>query len=186
MLGRSSPIDSSIIRFPHPISSSASSYSCAVSVESSSRYPRHGRLVASSSSSSPSSSPSFPRVSSASFASLGLRYVHSHPPSPDRDFVPLLVEVLDPRLSSTTVLTERVWLPVDIGGGARPDRRPEVSLEAELLLEVDEFVLTTLPPSVLSAVDAETPPEQLVFVVEESHGAGDGGGDSGGNSGVTQ
>ena len=209
MLGYSTAVDSSVIAFPF---SSSSSSSCVVSFFRPARYPRHGSLViSSSSSSSSSSSPSshspsvaapatvLNRVSCASLPSLGLVYAHANPPSPDRDFIPLLIQVLHPSSASlsspstaaaaaaataaaatvSSVWEERVWLPVRIGGGATRDLRPEVALDAELLLEVDEFVLTTLPPGVLAAVDAETPAEELIFVVEEAYGGGGSGSGSG-------
>ncbi|XP_071952091.1 FRAS1-related extracellular matrix protein 1-like [Antedon mediterranea] len=95
------------------------------------------------------------------FVLLGIQYEHLVPPTPNVDFIALTAEVNDP---NTGLKEETYYLPVDIEA-AFPNQPPTALHMSMYLLEVDQFILTTIAPSILSSKDDETPKGELVFEV---------------------
>ena len=164
--GLSNPIDPSVLRFRYNYYDGAT---CTVRFSRlDSVYPMFGQIVRGK---------NFNVVDVLShdcrdFLYLGLRYRHLAPPTPDIDYLPLAVEVSDPSKGEDPV-REYVYLPIRIRG-ALPNTPPKASFINSYLMEVDEFVITTIDPEVISAKDAETPDEQLVFNISTYPQPGDG------------
>ncbi|KAF7649534.1 hypothetical protein LDENG_00139980 [Lucifuga dentata] len=92
------------------------------------------------------------------FLVMGLKYQHIDPPSPDRDFISIRLDLTDTR-SGSIYQSERVWIPVQIVG-AVPNQPPRPSFMSVFILE---FILTLLSTATLDAEDDETPKQRLVF-----------------------
>ncbi|XP_024865417.1 FRAS1-related extracellular matrix protein 1b isoform X2 [Kryptolebias marmoratus] len=105
----------------------------------------------------------FLKTSCQDFLSLGLKYQHLSPPSPQVDFIPIRVELRE-ETTRTLLQSEAVWLPVLIHG-AMQNQPPRANFMASFILEVDQFILTPLTTDALDANDQETPQDQLVFNV---------------------
>ena len=100
------------------------------------------------------------------FLYLGLRYKHLNPPTPRVDYLPLSVEVSDPSHGERPII-EHTYLPIYIKG-AYPNMPPKASMMSSYILEVEQYVLTTLDPDVILAEDDETPREQLIFNISRN------------------
>ncbi|GIY68560.1 FRAS1-related extracellular matrix protein 1 [Caerostris extrusa] len=100
------------------------------------------------------------------FLQLGLRYEHLKPPSPNIDFILIIVEVSDPYLNGGDLITEWFQIPIIIEPGF-PNLPPKASFSGMYLMDVDQFIITAITPAVLSASDSETPSDQLVFNISK-------------------
>ncbi|GAB1607075.1 FRAS1-related extracellular matrix protein 1-like, partial, partial [Argonauta hians] len=105
------------------------------------------------------------------FLLMDLRYEHLKSPSPAVDYLPLVVNLYDP--SSNEEITESFYLPIFIQN-AFPNSPPRASFKSMYIMDVDQFVLTTLIPGVISAEDYETPASQLVFNISKPPDEGNG------------
>uniref|UniRef100_A0A803TDN2 Calx-beta domain-containing protein n=1 Tax=Anolis carolinensis TaxID=28377 RepID=A0A803TDN2_ANOCA len=94
------------------------------------------------------------KISCEEFLEMGLRYQHISPPSPDKDYISIQVEIIDKK--------KNVWIPVKIKG-AIPNVKPQAAFMAMFILEIDEFILTPLTTVILDAIDEETQKQRLVF-----------------------
>ncbi|XP_026524411.1 FRAS1-related extracellular matrix protein 3 [Notechis scutatus] len=98
------------------------------------------------------------------FLSEGIRYQHTAPtPSPNRDHIPMRVEVLEDSGSPDSLSQQEYFqLVVRIREGAE-NTPPKPSFVALLMMEVDQFVLTAITPDMLAAEDLESPADLLLF-----------------------
>ncbi|XP_065512087.1 FRAS1-related extracellular matrix protein 1 isoform X3 [Caloenas nicobarica] len=103
------------------------------------------------------------KMSCEEFLSMGIRYRHLDPPSPDTDYIPVRLDLTDSR-SKTLHKTEYAWLPVRIKG-AIPNQIPKAASMAKFILEVNQFILTPITTTAIDAEDNETPKSLLVFNV---------------------
>ncbi|XP_077004284.1 FRAS1-related extracellular matrix protein 1 isoform X14 [Tamandua tetradactyla] len=101
------------------------------------------------------------KVSCEEFLQMGLRYQHLDPPSPNIDYISIQLDLTDSR-SEIIYKSESAWLPVHIRAGF-PNQSPRVAFMSMLILEVDQFILTSFTTSVLDCEDDETPKPLLVF-----------------------
>nr|XP_023401132.1 FRAS1-related extracellular matrix protein 1 [Loxodonta africana] len=101
------------------------------------------------------------KVSCEEFLLMGLRYQHLDPPSPNIDYISIQLDLTDSR-SKIIYKSESAWLPVHIRAGI-PNQVPRAAFTATFILEVDQFILTSLTTSVLDCEDDETPKSLLVF-----------------------
>ncbi|NXC41076.1 FREM1 protein, partial [Penelope pileata] len=101
------------------------------------------------------------KMSCEEFLRKGIRYQHLDPHSPDIDYIPLRLDLIDGR-SKTLHKTEYAWLPVQIKD-AIPNQIPKAALTAKFILEVDQFILTPFTTTTIDAEDNETPKSLLVF-----------------------
>ncbi|NXC17073.1 FREM1 protein, partial [Corythaeola cristata] len=101
------------------------------------------------------------KMSCEEFLRMGIRYQHLDPPSPDTDYIPVRLDLIDSR-SKTLHKTEYAWLPVRIKG-AIPNQIPKAASTAKFILEVDQFILTPITTTTVDAEDNETPKSLLVF-----------------------
>ncbi|XP_043916309.1 FRAS1-related extracellular matrix protein 1 [Protopterus annectens] len=101
------------------------------------------------------------KVSCDEFLTMGLRYQHLNPPSPDIDYIAIRLDLTDTR-SDTIYKTEHSWISVQIKD-AIPNQIPKAAFMSMFILEVDQFILTPLTTSALDAEDSETPKSLLIF-----------------------
>ena len=112
------------------------------------------------------------------FINMGITYQHTASTnSPNRDYIPMVLEIID--RDGTVMKQEYFKKPVIIRQGLL-NTQPQPSIDAFLVMEVsndkavDQFVMTAIPPQVLSADDIETPDEQLIFNITHPLGPGQG------------
>ncbi|XP_032736459.1 FRAS1-related extracellular matrix protein 1 [Lontra canadensis] len=106
------------------------------------------------------------KVSCEEFLLMGLRYQHTDPPSPNIDYISIQLDLTDGR-SKIVYKSESAWLPIYIRAGF-PNQIPRAAFMAMFTLEVDQFILTSLTPSVLDCEEDETPKPLLVFNITKS------------------
>ncbi|XP_002915978.2 FRAS1-related extracellular matrix protein 1 isoform X13 [Ailuropoda melanoleuca] len=105
-------------------------------------------------------------VSCEEFLLMGLRYQHTDPPSPNIDYISIQLDLTDSR-SKIIYKSESAWLPVYIRAGF-PNQIPRAAFMAMFILEVDQFILTSLTTSVLDCEEDETPKPLLVFNITKA------------------
>ncbi|XP_069779228.1 FRAS1-related extracellular matrix protein 3 [Narcine bancroftii] len=99
----------------------------------------------------------------AAFVKAGVRYQHTASTgSPNRDYLPMRVELLDGH--GAPVSQEHFQVTVRILQGTE-NTAPRPSFVAMLMMEVDQFVMTAITGDMLAAEDLETDAEQLIFNV---------------------
>ncbi|XP_014777556.1 extracellular matrix protein 3 [Octopus bimaculoides] len=99
------------------------------------------------------------------FLLANVRYQHTaRSKSPRKDYVPLLVEVVDQ--NGTLVKQEYFHKMIKIRAGKK-NSAPKVNLDCTLILDVDQFAMTAITPEILAAYDTETPADQLIFNITE-------------------
>ncbi|XP_072512340.1 FRAS1-related extracellular matrix protein 1 isoform X9 [Notamacropus eugenii] len=101
------------------------------------------------------------KVSCEEFLLMGLRYQHLSPPSPNVDYISIRLDLTDIR-SQSIYKSESVWLPVYIKA-AFPNQIPRAAWMPTYILEVDQFILTSITTSTVDCEDDETPKSLLVF-----------------------
>ncbi|XP_063107425.1 FRAS1-related extracellular matrix protein 1 isoform X3 [Cavia porcellus] len=106
------------------------------------------------------------KVSCEEFLLMGLRYQHMQPPSPNIDYISIQLDLTDSR-SKILYKSESAWLPVYIRAGI-PNQIPRAAFMAMFILEVDQFILTSLTTSVLDCEEDETPKPLLVFNITKA------------------
>ncbi|CAH6790495.1 Frem1 [Phodopus roborovskii] len=106
------------------------------------------------------------KTSCEEFLLMGLHYQHTHPPSPNIDYIAIQLDLTD-RRSQATYKSESVWLPVHIRVGI-PNQAPRAAFMAMFVLEVDQFILTPLTTSVLDCEEDETPKPLLMFNITKA------------------
>lgn len=164
--GLSSPIDSSIISFVY---SASANVSCTVKFSKyKSQWPLAGQMVMGKRQKSVDAI----KKDCREFDFLDLRYRHFKSPTPDVDYLPLTVDMYDPTISDV-VVTEKFYLPIRIRG-AFANSPPRASFMSMYIMDVDQFILTTLIPGVISAEDYETPASQLIFNISRPPSPGNG------------
>lgn len=159
-LGQSEPIDEKILNFNYSRNEGAI---CKVRM---SRHilhkPAHGKMILGKE----KRSIDVIKRRCDDFLQLGLRYEHSAPPSPNIDFILIIVEVTDPYLNGGDLVSEWYHIPVLIEPGF-PNLPPKASFSGMYLMDVDQFIITAITPAVLSAIDSETPSDELIFNISK-------------------
>ncbi|KAM6183307.1 FRAS1-related extracellular matrix protein 1 isoform 2-T2 [Erethizon dorsatum] len=106
------------------------------------------------------------KVSCEEFLLMGLRYQHMQPPSPNIDYISIQLDLTESR-SKIIYKSESAWLPVYIRAGI-PNQSPRAAFMSMFILEVDQFILTSLTTSVLDCEEDETPKPLLVFNITKA------------------
>lgn len=81
--------------------------------------------------------------------------------------VPAVSTLFPLHIFSLLQKSESAWLPVHIRAGI-PNQAPRAAFMAEFILEVDQFILTSLTTSVLDCEEDETPKPLLVFNITKA------------------
>lgn len=164
--GLSNIIDSSVIRFYH---SPSPNVSCTVSFnKTSSPWPLVGHIVMGDQQTFIEAA----KTSCQEFLYMELRYAHQQKPTVDVDYLPLSIELLDPE-KSEDIVTERFFLPIYIKN-ALFNSPPRSSFMSVYMMDVDQFVMTTILPGIISAEDYETPDHLLVYNITKPPKIGQG------------
>jgi hypothetical protein len=157
--GFSAPIDDTVVNFNYD----QNEETCVVSMLSVGGRPRYGHIDA-----------PFDQlfmVACDAFISNDLKYKHTTTPtSPNRDYIPMVVEVAD---KDGNVRREYFQIVVDIVQGT-VNIPPSKNVNAVLLMAVDQFVMTAVTPDILSAEDQETPADKIVFNITKPLQYGEG------------
>ncbi|ESO98009.1 hypothetical protein LOTGIDRAFT_174474 [Lottia gigantea] len=152
--GLSQPIDSEVLEFYFDREVEL----CKVTILSSaSGLPRYGRIA--------NNTDLLSMVDCDEFLNLGIRYQHTwDKTSPDRDFIPMVVEVFD---SDGTIIKQEYFQVTARIRGGKANTRPQQSVDALLVMEVDQFVMTAITDEILSAYDEETNSDYLIFNITQ-------------------
>ncbi|XP_035282659.1 FRAS1-related extracellular matrix protein 3 [Anguilla anguilla] len=95
------------------------------------------------------------------FLKVGVRYKHtSTTESPNRDYIPMLVELLDKE--GHAVQQEHFQIMVRIKEGVE-NTPPKPSFVAMMMMEIDQFVMTAITSDMLAGEDVESDPDDLIF-----------------------
>ena len=100
-----------------------------------------------------------------------VQYRHTGGPSPSRDYIPMMVELVNKE--SGEMKREYFQMMVRIRE-AEENIPPAVSYTSLLVMEVDQFVMTAITPEILSAEDTETIANKLIFNITQPLGLGEG------------
>ncbi|XP_060082236.1 FRAS1-related extracellular matrix protein 1-like [Ylistrum balloti] len=164
--GISNTIDASVIRFYH---SGIQNVTCVVSFSKYlSHWPIAGQIVMGERRERVNAL----KRSCREFMYMHLHYEHLRGPSPDVDYLPLKVELTDPSISDETII-ESYYLPIHIKG-AIPNTPPRSSFMSMYMMDVDQFVLSTIIPGVIAAEDYETQNDQLIYNISRPPAEGEG------------
>ncbi|KAK9398840.1 FRAS1-related extracellular matrix protein 2 [Crotalus adamanteus] len=161
--GLSQPLDAKVLAFAE--AGEAGRRHCRLTAlphppSSGNHLPSYGRLI------DPRGRPLPPGYSSECrrFLSEGIRYQHTAPtPSPNRDHIPMRVEVLEDSGSPESLGQQEYFQVVVRIREGTENTPPKPSFVALLMMEVDQFVLTAITPDMLAAEDLETPSDLLLF-----------------------
>ncbi|XP_053453708.1 FRAS1-related extracellular matrix protein 3 [Nycticebus coucang] len=165
--GLSRAIDRSVLNFAWQASRAAGTRRCRITPlpHQGGPRPKYGRLVDAVGAPLPGGQ----GVDCEAFVQAGILYQHTATtPSPNRDHVPMMVELLGPEDggpgSVAVLIREHFQLLVLIREGAE-NTEPRPSVGALLMMEADQLVLTALTPDALAAEDMESDADDLLFNV---------------------
>ncbi|KAI4814202.1 hypothetical protein KUCAC02_003406 [Chaenocephalus aceratus] len=146
----SNPIDKKILEFTYD----RDSHKCEVtSLSSGSALPRYGKLIDGGKLSK--------MMDCDEFTQADICYEHTFDrKSPNRDYVPMVVELHDKE--GNLVKQEYFHLMIRIKEGEE-NTPPKPSFVSMMMMEISQFVMTALTPDMLSAEDAESDPDELIF-----------------------
>ncbi|XP_042907734.2 extracellular matrix protein 3 [Parasteatoda tepidariorum] len=101
-----------------------------------------------------------------------IRYQHTSPnETPNKDFIPMVVELTD--LDGNMITQEYFQIMVRIRE-AEDNTPPQLSFSALLLMDVNQFVMTAITPNILIAEDLESSSEKLIFNITNPLNYGEG------------
>ncbi|XP_041034399.1 FRAS1-related extracellular matrix protein 3 [Carcharodon carcharias] len=148
--GSSNPIDKKVLGYTYD----SSSETCQIStLLGTGGLPRYGKLLNFTSNGH--------MVECDTFVTSGIRYKHTaSTSSPNRDYIPMLVELLD--REGNPVKQEYFQIMVRIREGTE-NTPPKPSFVAMMMMEVDQFVMTAITSDMLAAEDVESDPDALIF-----------------------
>ncbi|WAR22721.1 FREM1-like protein [Mya arenaria] len=153
--GISNTIDTSVLFFNH---SRSPNISCMVSFNKlETNWPLVGRIIMGDQRTAVEAV----QTTCQEFMYMELRYEHLQKPTPDVDYLVLNIELFDPQLSDE-LIKESYYLPIYIKN-ALLNSPPRSSYMSTYMNEVDQYILTTIIPGVISAEDYETPDNLLVY-----------------------
>nr|XP_023654914.1 FRAS1-related extracellular matrix protein 3 [Paramormyrops kingsleyae] len=150
--GNSNPIDRKGLEFAYDSSVSSCKVSTLVGAGG---LPRYGKLL--------NYTANGQMVDCDAFLKLGVRYQHtSATNSPNRDYIPMMVELVDQE--GSTLQQEHFQIMVRIKEGAE-NTPPKPSFVAMMMMEIDQFVMTAITSDMLAAEDVESDLDDLIFNV---------------------
>lgn len=99
------------------------------------------------------------------FLRSNISYQHTKRSSSNKDFIPLVVEMIDPNTDSIT--REYFQIIVRIMG-ARSNQRPVASFEASHSVEVSQYSIAPITSDILAASDTETEAGEIIFNITQA------------------
>ncbi|XP_040196307.1 FRAS1-related extracellular matrix protein 2 [Rana temporaria] len=159
LLGTSNPIDKKVLEFSYDRTFEVCRITPLVGLGG---LPRYGRLL---------QSPGH-MMDCGEFLQQGVRYLHTaSTQSPNKDFIPMLVELHDK--VGNLLKQEHFQVLVRVKEGLE-NTQPKPSFIAMMMMEVDQFVMTAITPDMLAAEDLESDPGDLIFNVTSNFVPGQG------------
>lgn len=161
--GISSSINSDVLSFndkPNKI--------CSVTILNfnNGKIPRYGQLVNVSKEGSNSA-----QHECGEFLRSNIRYQHEKLSSSNRDFIPLVVELID----QNTHRIEREYFQIIVRIlEARSNQRPVASFQVSNTVEVSQYTFAPITSDILAASDTETDAGEIIFNVTQALQIGDG------------
>ena len=154
----SSSIGSNVLQFKNDTAKI-----CSVTVLSfnSDLIPRYGRLVNITENNGNSAS----QFECDEFLQLNIRYQHTQLSSSNRDFIPLVAELID--LKSGALQREYFQIIVRIMG-ARSNQRPLASFQSSQTVDVNQYTIAPITFDILEAFDSETDKSEIIFNVTKA------------------
>ncbi|GCB66619.1 hypothetical protein scyTo_0013597 [Scyliorhinus torazame] len=155
--GSSNPIDKKVLGYTFD----SSSETCKITtLLGTGGLPRYGRLFNMTSNGQ--------MLDCETFLTSGIRYRHTaSTSSPNRDYIPMLVELLDG--AGNPLRQEYFQIMVRIREGTQ-NTPPKPSFVAMMMMEVDQFVMTAITSDMLAAEDVESDPDDLIFNITSALG----------------
>ena len=105
------------------------------------------------------------------FLRAGIRYQHTKRSSSNKDFIPLVVEMIDP---NTDKITREYFQIIVRILAARSNERPVASFEASHTVEVSQYSIAPITPDILAASDTETKAGEIIFNITQALQSGEG------------
>lgn len=160
-MGFSAPIDPQVLKFSYDESVSQ----CVIRVIPTAGLPQYGQLL--------NSTNPLTTVECDMFLTLGIIYKHNaEANSANVDFIPMNVKIL--QKDGELIQEEYFQLQVNIAAG-RANTPPKPSDIANFIMySINQFGMTAITPDVVSATDAETPSDRLLFKITFPLGPGEG------------
>ena len=105
------------------------------------------------------------------FLRSNIRYQHKKLSSSNRDFIPLVVELID----QNTHRIEREYFQIIVRiMEARSNQRPVASFQASHTVEVNQYTLAPITSDTLAASDTETDAGEIIFNITQALQSGEG------------
>lgn len=105
------------------------------------------------------------------FLRANIRYQHKKLSSSNRDFIPLVVELID----KTTHRIEREYFQIIVRIlEARSNQRPVASFQASHTVEVNQYTFAPITSDILAASDTETDAGEIIFNITQALQSGEG------------
>lgn len=158
--GLSQPINASLVRFSYNYQEGAS---CVVRYQEPSRslpFPIAGTIVGSNHQTISNFS-----MDCRDFLMENFSYRHLGAMSPDVDYIPLAVELEDPREEWGSIVREKIFLEVQLPPETEANHQPQIIVNQSSELRVQQFAVYALDSYILSATDNETSSNNLVFEI---------------------
>lgn len=128
--------------------------------------PRYGELVNATKDSGSTS-----QFECKEFLESNIRYKHTERVSSNRDFIPMVVEMIDK--NSDRIEREYFQIIVLIMGG-RSNQRPVASFQASHRVEVSQYSIAPITSDILAATDTETDAGEIIFNITQALQPGEG------------
>lgn len=160
-LSQSSVIDHNVL----DLSYNRAETICKIStVSRSTGLPQYGYLV--------NNSNSLTNLDCDTFFTMGIKYKHFVANSPKHDSIPMTVAIFSH--AGDLLKQEYFHIYVSLIFG-RENTKPEPAARARLVMHsINQFVMTVLTPEIISAVDAQTNSDRLLFLISQPLGPREG------------
>ena len=152
--GTSSQINSDVLQFKEDRTKT-----CTVTLLDGA-IPRYGKLVNATMDQGKSA-----QFDCQEFLQSNIRYKHTERSSSNRDFIPAVVEMLDP--NTDRIQREYFQIIVRIMV-ARSNQRPVASFESSHTVEVSQYSIAPITSDILAATDTETEPGDVIFNITQA------------------
>nr|XP_033804567.1 FRAS1-related extracellular matrix protein 2 isoform X2 [Geotrypetes seraphini] len=157
LLGFSNPVDKKTLEFTFDKASEVCKVASLVGLGG---LPRYGNLI--------NLVKGTQMMDCEEFLKLEVRYQHTaSTKSPNRDFLPMVVELRDPEGSLLKQEYFQILIRIREGLENLPPKPSFISL---MMMEVDQFVMTAITPDMLAAEDSESDADDLIFNITSSFG----------------
>lgn len=111
------------------------------------------------------------RFECSEFLRSNIRYQHKKLSSPNLDFIPVVVELID----QSTRRIEREYFQIIVRiMAARSNQKPVASFQASHTVEVNQYTFAPITSDILAASDTETDEGEIIFNITQAFQPGEG------------